>query len=191
MGRPQEFNREELLDKAMQVFWDKGYVAASLQDLVDATGVNRGSIYHAFGDKAGLFDEVLEHYLSDSPVRLLIANADTAAPRQAIESLIRDAVENGVTVNAHRGCLMARAAAEHCSAEIMDKIVRNAASMENALPLLVERGQAGGEITQKWGARSLARFLGACIQGMSARAKMDPDREALLAIADIALSALD
>ena len=94
-------------------------------------------------------------------------------------------------MNAHRGCLMARAAAENCSSQLIDKIVHNSALLEDALALLVERGQAGGEISQKWGARSLARFLGACIQGMSARAKMDPNRDALQAIADIALSALD
>jgi TetR/AcrR family transcriptional repressor of nem operon len=191
MGRPQAFERDEMLDQAMQVFWDKGYEAASVQDLVDATGVNRGSIYHAFGNKAGLFDAVLERYLSASTVSRVVADAETADPRRAIEALIRDTVENGVSVNAHRGCLMARAAAENCSSQLMDKIVHNSALLEDALALLVERGQAGGEISQKWGARSLARFLGACIQGMSARAKMDPNRAALQAIADIALSALD
>lgn len=191
MGRPQTFERDEMLDQAMQVFWDKGYEAASVQDLVDATGVNRGSIYHAFGNKAGLFDAVLERYLSASTVSRVVADAETADPRRAIEALIRDTVENGVSVNAHRGCLMARAAAENCSSQLMDKIVHNSALLEDALALLVERGQAGGEISQKWGARSLARFLGACIQGMSARAKMDPNRDALQAIADIALSALD
>jgi TetR/AcrR family transcriptional repressor of nem operon len=180
MGRPQAFERDEMLDQAMQVFWDKGYEAASVQDLVDATGVNRGSIYHAFGNKAGLFDAVLERYLSASTVSRVVADAETADPRRAIEALIRDTVENGVSVNAHRGCLMARAAAENCSSQLMDKIVHNSALLEDALALLVERGQAGGEISQKWGARSLARFLGACIQGMSARAKMDPDRKSVV-----------
>ncbi len=191
MGRPQAFDRNDLLDKAMQVFWDKGYDAASIQDLVEATGVNRGSIYHAFGDKARLFEAVIEHYLADSAVRRIIATAETASPRAEIEGLFRQAVEAGVTVNAHRGCLMVNSAGEGRTRKVADKVSLNSHLLEDALTRLVERGQGNGQIVRWRDARAMGRFLNACILGMSTRARIDPDRDVLQSIADMAISTLD
>ena len=63
-GRPREFDTDDVLEAAMQCFWSNGYESTSLTDLVDATGLLKGSLYHAFGDKHSLFKQSLERYLS-------------------------------------------------------------------------------------------------------------------------------
>src|SRR5450432_2916250 len=62
MGRPRTFREEDALDAAMRVFWEKGYEGASLDDLTQAMGINRSSLYSSFGDKAALFRRVIDRY---------------------------------------------------------------------------------------------------------------------------------
>lgn len=64
MGRPKSYDRAEVLDRAVRVFWDKGYEGAHLSDLVAATGLNRFSLYNEFGGKAGLHQAALDHYVA-------------------------------------------------------------------------------------------------------------------------------
>ena len=63
MSRPRQFNRDDVLEKAMQIFWSQGFAGTSIQDLVKATGLNRGSLYGAFQDKENLYAEALDRYL--------------------------------------------------------------------------------------------------------------------------------
>ena len=85
MARTKEFDRDDVVNKAINVFWSKGFEATSIQDLVDAMGINRGSIYDTFGDKAGLFEVAIYHYQIDAPSQRLLINADTGNPREEIE----------------------------------------------------------------------------------------------------------
>jgi TetR/AcrR family transcriptional repressor of nem operon len=92
MAGVKQFDRSQVLDRAMALFWTRGYEATSIHDLVEATGVNRGSIYGTFGDKKGLFLAVLDHYL-ETVAKSLMAELSDPDPRRAVErmfdSLIR------------------------------------------------------------------------------------------------------
>lgn len=86
MPRKPDYNRERIISEAMKVFWRDGYESASMQKLIEAMGINRGSLYQAFGSKAGLFEEVLKYYFDNfqAPVRQLVENVE---PDVAIHSV--------------------------------------------------------------------------------------------------------
>jgi len=89
VARPREFEREEVVEKALGVFWRQGYQATSVQDLVEATGLNRGSLYDTFGDKHGLFLEVVEHYRSHVTARRLAKLEEPGPARAKIETFFK------------------------------------------------------------------------------------------------------
>lgn len=193
MARSKAFDQDAVIGKAIEVFWSKGYEATSIQDLVDAMGINRGSIYDTFGDKSGLFKAALDQYMSISPPSRLIATAETADPRQTIEDFIRLQVDVSCGVGGQRGCFMTNTLTELCSTDDdMAKLLKTGLiRVEDALYTLIKRGQESGEISPWRDARALARFLVSTVQGIKALSKVDPGREALNDIAEVALSNLD
>lgn len=193
MARPTSFDRDHVLDRATDVFWLKGYEATSIQDIVDATGVNRGSLYNTFTDKAGLFGAVLDRYARRSPARTLAAGAEDGPPRQTIEAFFAELVEAGAADPERRGCLLTNTAVELAPVDAgVAACVRDAlAGIEDAFARLVERGQATGEIGPWKDTRDLARHLLAAAQGLRVMAKVGYGRAALRGIADQALSVLD
>jgi TetR/AcrR family transcriptional repressor of nem operon len=193
MARPREFDRDQVVDRAVDVFWRKGFEATSIRDLVEATGLNRGSLYNTFGDKAGLFEAALERYMAGAPSHHVVAAADSGPPRQVIGEFFARLVELGASDTEHRGCLMTNTAAELAARDkrVAAQVTEAMQGLEEALFRLIERGQETGEIAPWRDPRSLARFLVASAQGLRITAKLNRDRAALEAIADIALSNLD
>ena len=111
MGRPYEFDRQETLSRAMEVFWEKGYKATSIQDLVDRMGIKRGSIYNTFGDKHALFLAAIEHYgesVTSEMVKVL------EAPGPAIENLYKfySRLLRTPRENRMKGCLISNTVVE-------------------------------------------------------------------------------
>ncbi len=193
MARPREFERDQVVDRAVEVFWRNGFEATSIRDLVEATGLNRGSLYNTFGDKAGLFEAALERYMATAPTQHVVAAAETGPPRQVIEEFFARLVELGASDPERRGCLMTNTAAE-MAARDKDVAARLAAAfqgLEDALFRLIERGQETGEIAPWRDPRALARFLVAAAQGLRITAKINRNRAALANIAETTLASLD
>lgn len=194
MARPREFDRQEVIAQAMNVFWRNGFEATSIQDLVDATKLNRGSLYNAFGDKAGLFAAVMEAYAAAAPAGELARALEAGDPaRPAIETFFAALVERGGADKERRGCLIVNTASELVPrdpqvAQWMETVARR---QEETLTALVERGQAAGEIAPWRDAKALGRFLFAAAQGLIVTGKVDPDPAVLEDIAAMALSLLD
>jgi len=110
-GRPREFDEQAVLDAAVQVFWAKGYAAASVSDLVQATGLNRGSLYGAFGDKQLLFEKALKRY-AEEIIRPAVASVLTIdPPLDAIRTLLMEPIRKAFERGDRRGCLLCNAAA--------------------------------------------------------------------------------
>ncbi|SLN28285.1 TetR/AcrR family transcriptional regulator [Oceanibacterium hippocampi] len=193
MARPRKYDDADVLDRAVEVFWLKGFAATSIQDLVEATGLNRGSLYNAYGDKAGLFAAAIERYGSLSPLRAMVKHQNDAPPRQSIERLFRDLVAIAGADRAHRGCLLTNTATELCALDrdMQQRIAENFGDAEDALCRLVERGQAAGVIAAGRPPRALARGLLATMQGLWVMSKVDPEPERLRDIADAGLAMLD
>lgn len=197
MSRPQQFDREDVLDRALHVFWLKGFEAASVQDLVEATGLNRGSLYNTFGDKAELFAEVMARYRAASPAKPLAdaagdarSNLDT---RVLIVKFFKDLTKRALNDPEHKGCLLTNTSAGFygCSDTMADWVRDTLGALENTLTVLVERGQKRGDITAEGKARAIARSLVASAQGLNVLARGGASAQALKDVATQAVRVLD
>ena len=192
MPRPREFDVTDALDKAMGVFWAKGYEATSLDDLCAATGIGRSSLYAAFGNKRNLLLKSLDHYLERGAAR--IAGALSRPPlRKALAGLLNDFIDGIVAGPGRRGCFIGNCAAElprgdrGAMARVSDALARNTAIFRDAL--VAAKGR--GELPPKADAEALSRFLIASIQGMRLIGKANPNRATLQDVAKTMLRCLD
>ena len=109
MARTREFDREEALDRAMHVFWDKGYEATSLSDLLDAMGIARQSLYDTFGDKHALFLEALDRYETHRLGQLQSCLETAPSVTRAFRDMFEGLVDESESVK-RRGCMGVSAA---------------------------------------------------------------------------------
>lgn len=193
MARPQQFERETVLDRAMQTFWCQGYHATSVQDLVDAMGINRGSLYHAFGDKHGLFMAVLDHYGGAVRDRWLAELDRPGSARGAISRFFARLGDFAAADRRRRGCLMCNSAVELAphDPEVAAKLTAGFAAIEAGFLRALMRARRQGEIGEGRDLRALARFLTASLQGLLVIAKAVPDRALLEDMVDQILSVLE
>ena len=161
----------------MTVFWRNGYQATSIQDLVEATRVNRGSLYTTFGDKRGLFLAVLDRY-AERFFQPMMADLSDPDPRRAIERMFESIIRRTSDSRWPRGCLYTNTSLECPGAgdEIGRKIAELVAQQESAIYQVVRQAQADGLIGRKEDARALARFFVGVAHGLNVvnKAASDP-----------------
>ena len=110
-GRPRSFDRDAALERAMELFWEKGYESTSLNDLTAAMGINPPSLYAAFGDKEHLFLEAMERYYKQQREPIACAYQEEATARAAMERVLTEAAGQLAKSGHNRGCMMVMAAA--------------------------------------------------------------------------------
>lgn len=196
MARPRLFDEERALDAAMRAFWANGYEATSTQDLCEATGLGRSSIYNTFHSKHDLFRRALARYVeSMTAAQLAILEDAEMAPLERIRVLFAriiqqesDNRENGRSI----GCLTVNTVVERAGrdAEADRLLERDLEWRLAALRAALGEGQRAGEIATGRDAGELARFVNAVIGGMRVSGQGGADRPALEAIAATALDAL-
>ncbi|UXY21845.1 TetR/AcrR family transcriptional regulator [Streptomyces cynarae] len=187
-GRPRSFDRGTALEKALLAFWEHGYEATSVSDLTRVMGIGAPSLYAAFGDKRSLFEEVVgvydERYGSFGDRAL----AEEPTARAAVERMLREAAELYTAPGHPHGCLVIHAAANCTTPGIEASLrVRRKANID-AFESRIRAGVAAGELPADTDARTLARYVGAIIQGMSQQARDGATREELEALAEVALA---
>ena len=190
MARSKEFNEEEALDKAMEIFWKQGYEKTSIQDLVDQMGIHRRSLYDTFGDKHSLFVQTLERYesLIASQIRKQITEEMTTV--ESIRKIFELAVYSD---NASpKGCLMVNTAVELSllDNEISQRIKSAFKQTENLIANLLIRGQARGEVASSFDINELARYIHNALIGVRVLVKTTSDRQELESTIDLTLSIL-
>jgi TetR/AcrR family transcriptional regulator, transcriptional repressor for nem operon len=188
----KQFDRGEVLDRAMALFWRRGYEATSIRDLVAATGINRGSIYATFGDKEGLFLAVLDHY-GEKFAKPLIQELEDPDPRRAIERMFDSIIRRNSDARFPRGCLNTNTSLECPGSgdEITRKIAAGFGRQESAIYRVLHRAQAEGSLRSTLDARALARFFMAVAQGLNVVNKAAADPGVLQDIARVAMSVWD
>ncbi|APR82975.1 Transcriptional regulator, TetR family protein [Minicystis rosea] len=192
MARAKEFDREEALDRAMHVFWRKGYEATSLGDLLEAMGIARQSLYDTFGDKHALFLEALARYEQGRAGKLHGCLETAPSVRRAFREIF-EAILDESDKEKSRGCLGVTAAVELAphDPEIARRIAARQRALEDLFFRALERAREEGEIARAKDARALARFLLAALQGLRVSATADPKSPALRDIVNVTLAALD
>ncbi|SCC25483.1 transcriptional regulator, TetR family [Kosakonia oryzendophytica] len=184
-GRPKVFDREAALDKAMTLFWQHGYEATSLSDLVEATGAKAPTLYAEFTNKEGLFRAVLDRYIARFATQ---HEASLHCEEKPIEQALLDyftAVAKCFTsTDTPAGCFMINTSATlAASSQAIAKTIksRHAQQEETLLKFLIQRQQRG-EIPAGTDPQALAQFLGCILQGMSISAREGASCEKLLQI---------
>ena len=161
MPRPKEFDPDAAAQEAMEAFWEHGYNATSVNDLLAEMGLNRGSLYGTFGDKKQLFLAALEKYQDQNVAMIREVLERPGSARQAIVALMEVAVERCTGDGAERGCLAAKAAMELAphDKDIAAWLKRFHRRNTDLISRTIARGQEEGEINRRLDPRAAARFL--------------------------------
>jgi len=188
LGRPRSFNRELALDAAMRVFWSQGYEGASLTALTEAMGINRPSLYAAFGDKAGLFREAVARY-GTGPGRYVRRALGQAKARQVAEMLLRGAVAVATDAANPGGCLWVQGAlvASTEGAPIRKEMTALRDGGTAQVQDRLERARREGDLPADTDVQSLTLFLVSVMNGISVQAVSGRSPQALNDVADLAL----
>src|SRR4029077_15976770 len=112
MARQKEFNRDEVLHKAMEVFWTRGYEGASIQDLVKHMGINRQSIYDTFGDKHTLFLQALDRYREIQTRKVFVVLERPSSMKRNLRQSFEEPVARSLSAEGRRGCLVGKSMSE-------------------------------------------------------------------------------
>lgn len=173
----------------MRVFWKHGYEGASLPELTRAMGINRPSMYAAFGNKEQLFRKALDRYVEKAG-GLLREALEQPTARRVVEHLLHGIVEraNG---GKHRGCLLVQGALA-CGDEaepIRRELASRRAQTESALRARFERAVAEGDLGKRSDPAALAKYVATIQQGLSVQMNGGATREELMAVVEVALRA--
>lgn len=191
MAGTKQFDVREVLGRAMEVFWLRGYEATSIDDLVKATGINRGSIYATFGDKKGLFLQAIDHYTT-TVAAPLIAELAEPDPRRALQGMFEAIIRRTSDLNFPRGCLYTNSSLECPTAgdEIARKVTERVAELESAIYQNLRRAQLNGVLAGDRDPKALARFFVGVVHGMNVLNKTAGDRDVLKDVVRVAMSVL-
>lgn len=189
-GRPLSFDRDDVLEKAMLMFWRHGYEATPISDLTRAMGITAPSLYAAFGDKKHLFLEAVRRYAGDPDV---MGAAIDAAPTafEAARSILSGAAVTFTGADTPPGCLLASATASGsaASADVQAEVARYRGRLRDGLKARIERDIADGLIDARADPAALADLAVAVMQGLSVMARDGAGRAALQGVVDASMRA--
>ncbi|MDB5405763.1 MAG: transcriptional regulator, TetR family [Rhodospirillales bacterium] len=190
MGRPREFDVDEALDAALDLFWRNGYEGTSLSDLTAAMGITRPSLYATFGNKEELFRKVLDRY-EDVCMRFMRDALKEPTARAVVEKLLYGSADAQTDPPHPPGCLGMNGALA-CSMEaepIRQELIGRRTAGEAALRRRLEQAKAEGDLPAASDPAALARYVMTLSQGMAIQAASGAGREALHQVIATALTA--
>ncbi|SEN25330.1 transcriptional regulator, TetR family [Duganella sp. CF517] len=184
-GRPRTFDAETALDKAMKVFWEKGYEGSSLPELTEAMGMNRPSLYAVFGNKENLFRMALDRYgATHDP--LFNAALKEATARAVVEHFLRGNADAQTETDKPHGCLVINGALA-CSDDalpIRNSLIERRAASEEKLRERFERAKVDGDLPADSCSGQMARYVMTVSNGMAVQAAAGATREQLQGVVD-------
>jgi AcrR family transcriptional regulator len=190
MGRARTFDTDAALDRAMTVFWRKGYDGTSLSDLTKAMGINRPSLYAAYGNKEELFRKALERY-GDGPSSYEREALAKPTARQVAESLLRGAADVQTDPNSPAGCL-AVLGTTYCADEsspVGKTLIQSRLAAHAAIRERFERARAEGDLPRQADPADLTRYIGTVVCGMAVLAASGATREELEGVIGLTMRA--
>ncbi|PNH98353.1 TetR/AcrR family transcriptional regulator [Vibrio diazotrophicus] len=182
MARKSNFDRDEKLVQAMELFWQKGYANTAISDLIDSLQINRFSLYNSFGDKQNLYYEALEKYLSSVSIPTLSSLENQDASLEELEQFLKQFAQMQRLNN--RGCFMQNALVEHAGTD--DTVLQKGHFLFDHLIEIISRAISNAQRQSKLRAshdpRALAQLVLTQMQGMRVlgKAKRNEDLEMAL-----------
>jgi len=193
MARIKAFNKEEVLKKAVDLFWAQGYNATSANDLVNHLGLSRSSLYDTFGDKRQLFLLSLEQYHNKIIGQMIsfIENSDDI--RATLVSLFEFIIDQDIASKVPKGCFMVNSAIELSAfdPEIAVIVNANQRSVEHALEMALEKARQNGQLRASYNPDSLSKFFFNTISGIRVAIRSKQDPKALKEIVKVSLLVLE
>lgn len=181
-GRPRAYDPEVALAKATETFWDQGYAGASLDDLSAATGMNRPSLYGAFGDKQALFKTALDGYMDQSRAGMIQAFRAGGTAREALTRVYRAALGRYLSGDVGgRGCFLLSAGLGQAvvDPEVRQTVADGLHELDQGFIQLLERAQKAGDLSPDLDAKALGKMASMLMNGLSVRARAGETLEEL------------
>lgn len=193
IGRPLEFDPEQVLDAAMHVFWSKGYETTSLQDLLKAMGLSKSSFYQAFGGKQPLFERCIQRYRESIAADMLKRLDKAASGRQFIADMLYSVADEARGPKKPCGCLVMNTANEFAQRDpaVAEWVKKGVGRFTAVFKAAVRRAQAEGEISADRDAAGLANYLVSSMSGLKTLVKAGAGEKAVKDIVRVILRALD
>jgi TetR/AcrR family transcriptional repressor of nem operon len=193
MPRVKLFKEEEVLQKAIELFWKKGYTATSIQDLVDSLGINRASLYDTFGGKEALFYKAFQQYRLSSLEKLRCFFEQHDDVKAAFRALFETAINESVCDCDRKGCFVVNTTTELIPGdeEILKVLQENKKALEALFYEVLKRGVEKGQLSPDKDLKALAASLFTFHNGLKVVSKLDVDQEGLGASVNTILQLLD
>lgn len=188
VGRPRNFDLDEALEKALEVFWSKGYDGASLSDLTEAMGINKPSLYAAFGNKEQLFLKTIERYES-RPCAYFYPALEQPTAYQVAEAMLMGAATSMADKSHPHGCVVVQSAlsCSEAAASVKEALIEKRRDGEQRLCARLQQAQQEGDLPEHADPVVLARYLGTVVQGMAIQATNGASQDELLQVARMTL----
>jgi AcrR family transcriptional regulator len=189
-GRPRNFCVDEALDRALAVFWQKGYEGATLPDLTEAMGINRPSLYAAFGNKEQLFEKAMDRYAS-GPAAYLIEALNEPTALAVARRLLLQSVDMSTDACHPKGCAVMQSALAggNEAVSVRRALCERRTHWFDKLRRRFERAQQEGDLSADADPGDLARYIATALNGLAVQAATGATREELQRVAEIALRA--
>ncbi|MEM9983894.1 MAG: TetR/AcrR family transcriptional regulator [Bacteroidota bacterium] len=194
MPRTKAFDEAQVLTQAMELFWEKGYHATSMQDLVKYVGVNRASLYGAFKHKKDLFLQAFHHYRNSNAQKIQQFLQSRSDVKEGLRELFRNALaRSNQRLEQSRGCFAVNITTELLPGdpEVQAILKENQAHFEQIFLAYLERGVSAGQISPRKNLSALASLLFTLYNGLNVIIKLNPDEEAIFQSLDTFLMLLD
>ncbi|MEU4969888.1 TetR/AcrR family transcriptional regulator [Streptomyces smyrnaeus] len=192
-GRPRAFDRDAALERAMHVFWERGYEATTMAELTAAMGIRPPSLYAAFGSKEALFREAVELYGRTDGTVTPRALSEARTARDGIHQALRRNAVGYTEPGRPPGCMIVLAAT-NCTPEnagVSALLAEDRRAMESSLRERMDRGVVEGDVPDGTDTRTLASFYATVLFGLSVQAKDGASRDELLCVVEAAMAAWD
>jgi AcrR family transcriptional regulator len=186
LGRPRAFDPDAALDRAMHVFWAKGYEGASLSDLTWAMRINRPSLYAAFGNKEQLFRKVLDRYIN-GPVAWFGKALAAPKARDVVEQIFISTARMAENPKIPPGCLLVQGALACGSASARKEVAARRTAAELALRRRLQRAKREGDLPKNADPVELAHYVMTVVRGMAVQSAGGASRDQLHRVAQIAM----
>jgi TetR/AcrR family transcriptional repressor of nem operon len=192
MGRPRQYDRDEVLRRARDAFWAKGYTATSIEDLLEAMDLNRGSLYAGFHGKRELFIEALRNYRSEVLAPAVQALLASDQPMAALRGHFETFVDHTLSHPALPGCMITNTVAElaHRDAPLRLELAQALEEYRDAFAEVLRRAQSRGELPGNLAVAPAAMQLVGLALGLNVLGKAIPNRDTMMAMVDVALAGL-
>jgi AcrR family transcriptional regulator len=186
VGRPRAFNTDVALERAMHVFWAKGYEGTALSDLTRAICINRPSLYAAFGNKEQLFAKVLDRYM-EGPVAFFGKALAAPKARDVVEEIFFGTARMADDSRTPVGCLLVQGALACGDASVRKEVAARRAAAEGALRRRLQRAKREGDLPKNAEPADLAHYVMTVVRGMAVQSAGGASRDQLRRVAQIAL----